>query len=295
MIRSPFMKEENRRWRKMTLTLPPEFEERGAASLIALGAEGVWVEAAPPFVALHVFFPDTKAFGERRKAIRARLSGMIPQKHLLIQDRSVDEEDWQTAWRARSIPRQRIGRRLIVAPPWDLPRGGNPGRAVVEINPAMAFGTGTHPTTRGCLVFLEASILKGEVRSLLDVGTGSGILAIAAAKLGVKRVTAVENDPIALKAAEANAVANGVASGIVFRKGVPRASRYACVVANLTAPTLLELAPSLHRAVSAGGKMILSGILRNQVKALLARYERSFSLLASRRGKEWVTLLLARR
>jgi ribosomal protein L11 methyltransferase len=184
---------------------------------------------------------------------------------------------------------------MMVAPPWDLPAPGRSNRTLIQILPAMAFGTGTHPTTRNALLFLEACILTEGRRSVLDVGTGSGILAIAAAKLGADRVTAVENDPVALAAAEENAKLNGVASKIVFRKTIPRAPRYSCLVANITAPTLISLSSSLTRPVSKGGKIILSGILTGEREAVLNHYKGSSSLLKSKRGGEWVTLLLARR
>jgi ribosomal protein L11 methyltransferase len=142
---------------------------------------------------------------------------------------------------------------------------------------------------------LEASLIAGRGETLLDVGTGSGILAIAAAKLGAAAVTAVENDPVALQAAKENAALNGVADRIIFRKTIPRAARYSRLVANLTAPTLISLAPSLSRGVSERGKIILSGILKEQVEGVLERYRPSFSLLKSKRGGEWVTLLMTRR
>lgn len=274
------------------MTVPAEWEERATALLIELGAGGVWVETAGASVDLNLFFPQPVWIGE--KAFRRKLAGRLPMGEIPIRSRLIPEEAWQTTWQSRSVPRQRIGKRLVVAPPWDLPPPGRSRRKLIQVLPAMAFGTGTHPTTRNCLLFLEGSLPEKGV-TLLDVGTGSGILAIAAAKLGAAGVTAVENDPVALRAAKENAKLNGVADQIVFRKTVPRAARYSCVVANLTAPTLISLAPSLSRKVSKRGRIILSGILKGQAEGVLARYLKSFTLLKSKRGGEWVTFLMARR
>lgn len=287
------MKTKKAFWHKVTVTLPAEWEERATALLIELGAGGVWVEPAGASVDLNLFFPQPVWIGE--EALRRKLAGRLPMEEIPIRSRLIPEEAWQTAWQARSVPRQRIGKRLVVAPPWDLPAPGRSRRLLIQVLPAMAFGTGTHPTTRNCLLFLEACLSAEKRPTLLDVGTGSGILAIAAAKLGAVKVTAAENDPVALQAARENAALNGVAARIVFRKTIPRDTRYACVVANLTAPTLISLAPSISRKVSKRGRIILSGILKEQVEGVLARYQETFFLLKSKRGGEWVTLLMARR
>lgn len=288
------MKLKKQSWQKVTVTVPAVWEEVAAALLIDLGAGGVWVEEADREAAvnLHLFFPEN---GSRTKSAIRRALAAVPVGTIPIQSRSIPEEAWQTAWQAHSVPRRRVGKNLIVAPPWDLPDLKRTGRALVQITPAMAFGTGTHPTTRNCLLFLEEYLLAEKGRSLLDVGTGSGILAIAAAKLGAGAVAAVENDPVALQAARENAALNGVAAQITFRKTIPASSRYSCLVANLTAPTLISLAPRLMQIVSAGGKIILSGILRGQRRAVLDRYEPSAALLKSKTTGEWVTLLLERR
>lgn len=287
------MKLKKQRWQRVTVTLPAGWEEVGTAILIDLGAEGVWVENANGSVGLNVFFSER----DRAKAsvLRRRLGEKIPLKKIPIQSVFIPEEAWQTAWQAHSVPRQRVGQRLMVAPPWDLPAPGRSKRVLMQIEPAMAFGTGTHPTTRSCLLFLEQCIDEGKAGSLLDVGTGSGILAIAAAKLGAVRVTGVENDPVALSAAKENAALNGVASRIVFRKTIPRGAGHACLVANLTAPVLIALAPVLVRSVPKRGKIILSGMLREQAAVVLERFRPSALLLKSRKSGAWVTLLLARR
>lgn len=278
----------------MTATLPERWEEIATSFLIELGANGVWVEKEGPSVHLNVFFPEGGGRSKERE-IQTGLAERVPIKKVPMKSLSISEEPWQTAWQAHSVPRQRVGRKLTVAPPWDLPAASRSSRILIQILPAMAFGTGTHPTTRNALLFLEGCLLTEGRRSLLDVGTGSGILAIAAAKLGAEHVTAVENDPIALMAAKKNAKLNGVASKILFRKTIPPAPSYSCLVANLTGPTLISLAPSLTKSVSKGGKMILSGILKGEAEEVLNHYRGGSALLKSKRGGEWVTFLLARR
>ena len=287
------MKSQGTYWRKIVVTVPSEFEEGGTSLLVDLGADGVWVEERGDAVRLNIFLPERADLKIKIGAISRSLSERIPKKDLTIRTESVPEERWRSAWQAHSVPTQSIGRRLRVTRPWSPPLRNRSDRKAIQIAPGMAFGTGTHPTTRNCLLFLEEEIGKDGVGSLLDVGSGSGILSIAAVKLDARRATGVEIDPVALRTARRNARINRVASKITFRKTIPTRSRYRWVVANLTAPTLISLAPSLIKSVGKGGRLILSGILKEQKMEILKRYQReSFSLVKSRRGGEWVTLLM---
>jgi ribosomal protein L11 methyltransferase len=161
----------------------------------------------------------------------------------------------------------------------------------------MAFGTGSHPTTRGCMEFIERiadSFDDGRVAAL-DVGTGSGILAIALAKLGIEKITAIDTDPVAVKVARENVRCNHVHQQIVVshaRLGDVRRS-FHVIVANLTAETILELAAPLARRVRPFGYLILSGILKPRDQDV-SRYfcSTGFRLIGRKPDKEWVTLLL---
>jgi len=179
-----------------------------------------------------------------------------------LRTRIVAEGDWAEAWKEH-FPVLRIGRRIIIRPTWRRHRA-EPGDVVLELDPGMAFGTGLHPTTRLCLAALEGSADAGRVEgaTVLDVGCGSGILTIAAAKLGAARVLAVDTDPLAVEATEANARRNGAATLVAARRGsLPTGDGpFDIVLANLIASLLVELAQSLRDELRPVGTLLASGI-----------------------------------
>ncbi len=176
-------------------------------------------------------------------------------------------EDWSASWKQHFRPVHR-GRVLIVAP-W-MHEPVPPGGVRVVIEPGLAFGTGDHPTTGMCLEGLDVFLQRDPDAAVLDVGTGSGILAIAARKLGAGLAVGTDNDPVALRVARENATANSTA--IDFRPEIPIGVEFDLVLANILANTLVELAPELMRAVAPGGRLILSGILEGQVAEVEAAY-----------------------
>jgi ribosomal protein L11 methyltransferase len=163
----------------------------------------------------------------------------------------------------------------------------------------MAFGTGTHATTRSCMEFLEmvAGRLGGGKISALDVGTGSGILAIALARLGAAEIRALDNDPVALQVARDNLLANAVAHRVRLSGAKLSALRgkFDVVVANLTAETIVELAGDLQKKVAARGFLILSGILYQKASIITRALSGRFRLIKRKRSREWMTLLLQRK
>jgi ribosomal protein L11 methyltransferase len=214
-----------------------------------------------------------------------------------LQWKIIADQNWHDSWR-RFIKPRRVGKSFWVTPPW-LKAPKFRRRQVIVIEPGLAFGTGTHATTRGCLEFLEqvADSLRGRSFTALDVGTGAGILAIALVKLGAKRVWAVDNDPVALKVARENLIRNKVAERVKL-SGIDLAEvrgRFAVVTANLTAETILDLAKGLEKKVGSQGFLILSGILPPNVGAVLRRFSATFDVLKQKRGREWATLLLQKR
>lgn len=178
------------------------------------------------------------------------------------------DRDWAEAWREHFRPLA-VGRRLLVAPPWDVPAGAE--RLVLIIEPGRAFGTGHHGSTAGCLVLLERSLDHGGLERAIDLGTGSGILAVAAARLGVARILAVDDDPDAVAAATANAERNGVAARIDCRladAAVLAAAPAPLVLANLLAAAHVKLAAAFRRLLTPGGTLVLGGILDAETGAL---------------------------
>ena len=186
----------------------------------------------------------------------------------------VVEEDWSVAWRKHHRP-LRVGPRSWVQPPWeDAPAA--PGEARVLIDPGMAFGTGSHPTTALCLERLDELLAELPGADVLDVGTGSGVIALLAVKLGAGRVCGTENDPVALEAARRGAGLNGIPSermrwALADPDQLPEAP-YRIVVANILLNTLIELAPAIARKVASGGRLVLSGLLAAQADEAEAAY-----------------------
>jgi ribosomal protein L11 methyltransferase len=182
-----------------------------------------------------------------------------------VQTRQVDDQDWVRATQAQFDPIP-IGR-LWIVPSWHAA----PAEAelVMQLDPGMAFGTGTHPTTRLCLEWLERAQLEG--RTVLDYGCGSGILAIAAAKLGAARVEGLDIDPNAVTAARDNAAVNGVKADFFDADHHPQA-QYDIVLANILSNPLMLLAPALIEHVGSQGTLVLSGVLERQADEVAAVY-----------------------
>ncbi len=198
-------------------------------------------------------------------------------------------DDWIEGWK-RFHEAQPVGERLWVRPPFgaDAPAG----RIALTIEPGMAFGTGGHPTTRLCLTAIEALAPELAGASALDFGCGSGVLAIAAKKLGLGEVVAVDCAPEAVAGARRAARMNGVAIACA-RACVPPARRFALVVANILAEPLIALAPRL--AAATGRRLVLSGVLAEQTGRVAAAYARAGLRLVRRTDEgEWAALWLAR-
>ena len=208
--------------------------------------------------------------------------------------RSVEDQDWERAWLDQFQP-MRFGARTFIVP-WDheLPEeADSPGAAVVRLDPGLAFGSGTHPTTALCLRWLDELADAGALRdaTVLDFGCGSGILALAALKLGAARAVGVDNDPQALIASFDNAARNEVGQHLaVYLPADEPAAAYPIVVANILASALDALAETLAARVAPGGRIALSGILHGQEDELLVRYAPWFEHLAATRDGDWMRI-----
>lgn len=290
-------------WMALAALVPPSAAEAVANFLLELGAPGVVtgdrdVDAPPNAdarVRIEAHFPAPRR-GDVEAALRRYLASLAALDAAgtagwTVETASVPPVDWAALARTHHRP-VRIGRRLLVAPPWDVPDEHD--RLALVIEPGMAFGTGQHGSTAGALEALEAWVDARPVRSALDVGTGSGILALALARLGVPRVVALDVDPSVLPIARANLEANGV-THVALLAGplVAVSGAFDLVVANILADVLVAEAPALAGAVAPGGALVLSGLLTAQAPAVVAAYP-GWRVAGVRRHAGWDTLELER-
>jgi ribosomal protein L11 methyltransferase len=260
----------------LVVNAPEEEVEIAAAELFELGALGVEVQdrdmlLMPGTPALPegggrciAHFDSRAAAEEAAAALREARPGLeIPAPLEVL------AQDWSIAWRRHHKP-LRVGPRSWVHPPWEVPETA-PGEVRVVIDPGMAFGTGAHATTSLCLARVDELLAARPGADLLDVGTGSGVIALLAARLGAGRVCGTENDPVALKAAAEATALNGLAPARIAWElrdpdalPAPYDAPYELVVANILLNTLVELAPQIARKVAPGGHLVLAGLLSHQ-------------------------------
>jgi ribosomal protein L11 methyltransferase len=245
------------------------------------GEPGMAVATVWPVSRLTALFSAATGLAAALAALAA--SGKVLPPHETF---SVPEQDWVRATQAQFTP-LRITETLWIVPSWCEPV--DPAAINLALDPGLAFGTGSHPTTRLCLKWLARELRAGE--TVLDYGCGSGILAIAACRLGAARVVGTDVDPQALVASRANAKRNGVEAAFL-RVDRLRGERmpFDVVVANILANPLVLLAPALARRVRPGGRIVLSGILDAQAVTVIAAYRRWFNIAICDGDDGWVAL-----
>lgn len=252
--------------------------------------DNVRVDITRPFV-IRTFVPEESFDATTLDSIRTgiwHLGQLRGTGELTVTTRS--EEDWANAWKAHYTP-VRAGTRVVVRPPWHEYAAGDDD-VVVLLDPGMAFGTGTHPTTQIALQLLETVELAG--RTVFDVGTGSGIIAIAAAKLGASRVDGVDIDGVSVRQAVANVAMNDEAERVSIWKSdmAPESvteGMYDVVVANIIARVLVEISDQVVAAVGPGGTLVLSGIIDSKEPAVIERYgELGFEMIDRRQVEDWI-------
>ena len=288
---------------ELTVTLGADAVETSEAvtnRLWELGAVGVVEEDAAGAATLRAFFPPGTDAAAQAAVLREYLAELaalaLPGAQARVDVAALPDEPWADAWRAhfRPVP---VGRRLLVCPPWEMPSRPQ-ARTVVVIEPGRAFGTGGHGSTRSCLELLERALAGARAPRAVDVGCGSGILAIAAAALGVARVDAIDVDPDAVAATEANARRNAVtdrvqASVTAVEDWVGTAAPL--VLANLLAVAHVTLAPRLADLAEPGGCLIAGGLLSHEVPAVAGAFAAAGCWLVEVAEDDgWAALLLRR-
>ncbi len=296
------------KWLEVSLSVDGEAAEATAELLQRYGYQGVAVEhegippdkldedelPEAPRMTVRAYLPDDERVESLKQQLEKALgymNMMYPMPQPIY--RVVDEQDWAEAWKAHYQP-VRIGQKLLIRPLWvdiDVPEGA----VEVALDPGMAFGTGTHPTTQLCLESLEANVKHGQ--KILDLGTGSAILAIAAAKLGAGHVLALDIDPVAVEVAAKNAAENGVGDKIDVQEGsletvLTSARRFDMIVVNILARVIIQMCDMhLGDTVRPGGLAIFSGIIREQADDVEAALRRTGLVPMLRRTQgDWVAI-----
>ena len=238
------------------------------------------IASMPEDVLVHAWFTPDSSFADRMQALRSRCDELhhmdlgLDLGTLEISTLNVHDEDWAEVWKKFYKP-FKAGRSLVVKPTWEH-YDPQPGDRIIEIDPGMAFGSGTHETTSMCLELLEDAMHGGE--SVIDVGTGSGILAIAALKLGAAVAEGVDIDPVAVRTAGENAALNGTADKLTVLVGdlSDKASgTYDIITANIVANAILSLAPAVPGLMADDAVFIASGIIDSRKDEVIAGLEKA--------------------
>jgi ribosomal protein L11 methyltransferase len=266
---------------ELTIDVPSGARRRAEQAVLALGAQGLEVlELGEGRAGVRVWLPAGAVAQAARRALRRTLG-----------EATVTSRRVEATWMPRARPR-RVGRFVIASEP---PKRPIAGRVVLTLDATTTFGDGTHPTTALAIEAVTRALEHRCVESVLDVGTGTGVLALVAAHLGAREVIATDVDPLARAAARANVARNGLADRVAVRTALPR-RRFELVMANLYRDVLLELAPALAARVAPGGVLVVSGFAPASNDAVQARFEAEGLTRIDRRTRRgWSALTLERR
>jgi ribosomal protein L11 methyltransferase len=282
--------------------LPAARADEAGAAIVALGALGCEVcklprtagapLRSPRMVRLTAYFDDRNQARLRQilRTIEASVSlGKLSRPTI---DR-IEDPGWATMWMTRFEPFT-IGKRWLIVPPWN--KGCETDRLRIVIQPGQGFGTGHHGSTYSVMRMLEEVYREHSYARVLDVGTGSGILAIALKLLGARDITAIDNDPVALDNARENAKLNDLASDLRISATPLNSIRrhFDLITANILAPTLIAMAPRLKRNLAPTGRLILGGILAREAASVILAYQPELRCIGRRTDRGWTALLMAR-
>ncbi|MBW6391539.1 50S ribosomal protein L11 methyltransferase [Billgrantia antri] len=296
-------------WLQLKARIAPEQAERLEELLLAEGATAITLQDAhddPVFepergttplwneTVLTGLYDDLEGLDAMLERLAAAWAETMPEEPCpIIEYELLADRDWEREWMEDFKP-LRMGQRLWIVPSWHEPPDLD--AVNLHLDPGLAFGTGTHPTTALCLEWLDALALEGGLDSLevLDVGCGSGILAIAALKLGAAAATGTDIDPQALQASRDNAIRNDVAEHeltLCYPEQLDSERHFPLVIANILAGPLVELAPIIAGHVAPGGRLALSGILEGQAQEVLDAYRAQGLIMDEPQRREgWVRL-----
>jgi ribosomal protein L11 methyltransferase len=273
------------RWVSLHIDVPEGAVRERVVAMLMEGGAGAVQELGPELL---THFQEGEAVDE--------LCDSLERAGASVRQTALGQVDWSTCWITR-VGVQRVGR-IAVAPPWmsdDIADVEIP----ILIEPAMAFGTGEHETTRGVLALMQSLVEPGAL--VADLGAGSGVLAIAAAKLGAARVVAIEMDPDAIGNAMENVERNGVASQVTVLEGdaaalLPLVAPVSLVLANIISSVVIDLSPIMHRALPSGGRAVISGILVSEREHVVSSLAVDGWILESelREGEWWSSVIVRR-
>lgn len=283
-----------RTWHRLTVRAPGQLADAIGARLLDLGAPGLETREDGDGVVVTAHFAD-RPRAAALEELFDDLADLFPgTARPTCESAEIADTDWAENWKEH-FPPLAVGERLFIHPPWvkDLPAD----RIPIVIDPGMAFGTGHHASTRGCLVLLQRLAQTDPPARVLDIGTGSGILAIAAVKLGARSVLATDIDPLACAIAGENCAANRVAAHIEVRVGsAPTAATFDLVLANLLAGDLIRLAGDIAALLSPHGIAVGSGLTEDEAGGVCDAWRTAGLHPRDRHSEEgWVTLAFAKK
>ena len=278
-------------YHQIIITVPSPFKEYLIDLLMHFHSLGV-IEDAERITA---YFPGEADLGPVMRElgiINALVARTTALGSLQIETGEVPDQDWNESWK-RSFRPIEVGERFLILPPWEHSTGD---RVPIIIDPGMAFGTGHHETTRSCLMLMERYADRIIQDRFLDLGTGTGLLAIAALKLGFLSVTAIDTDPLAITAARENARLNDAASVVLTLGGLSLVTGpFDMIAANLISETLIRLSGDISSRLRTGGYAVLSGILGGQEEEVIAAAAAAGLCLVERyRDGKWISLVVVR-
>lgn len=295
------------RWLKVTVFCPSSLLESASDLMGVLSGSGVELspdEEGGAFLSGFFSLEETCDPRQQQDLVEQTLAACIHEMTKLFalyncrlgppQTNLLADQDWATSWQQYFKPFELIPD-LVIKPSWEMYQP-IPGQHVLEMDPGMAFGTGQHASTRTASALIRQSLQEGTVDQVLDVGTGTAILAMVAARLGAARIVATDNDPDATKVARANIIRNGLDDQIevVDTPVAAIADAYQLVCANIVHDVLVEMAPELTRLTVNGGRLVLAGLLAGEQEQHVITVYRAFGFAVVNRlyEDEWVALLL---